>query len=140
MSATKPRPRAPSFARAVCIGAIIGVVAFTSLLAVQLIKVGETGYAVPNLRTMPDGRRVLGFTWDLRLLNLPARLLHRHTRLPCFRPQVLEHPHEPRPTRPGWSFAAWLTVGVGGYALAFATSGAVTWIALRHRRPRRTEP
>ena len=87
-----------------------------------------------NLREMPDGRRVPAFTWDLRLLNLPARLLHRHTALPCIRPQVVEYPHEPRPTRRGWSFAAWFGVGVGGYGAGFATAAAVAWVALRRRR------
>lgn len=132
----RSRPgRHPSmgFARALCLGAIIGAAAFASLLAVQVIKVGKTGYSVPNLRTMPDGRRTPAFTWDLRLLNLPARLLHRHTRLAIW-PQVVEHADKPRPTRPGWSFAAWLAVGVGGYAMSFAGLGALTWLVARGRR------
>lgn len=114
---------------------------FASLLFVQVLKVGKTGYSVPRLRTMPDGRRVPAFTWDLRLLSLPARLVHRHTRLPWIRPQVVEYPHEPRPTRPGWSFVGRISVGVGGYAVFFAILGALTSIAVRRLRvrPRRGE-
>lgn len=126
----KPR----TIARAASVGALVGAFAFLMLFAVQLIKLGETGYAVPNMRTLPDGRRVLGFTWDLRLLNLPAMLFHRHTRLPWMRPQVLEYPHDPRPTRAGWSFAAWFTVGVCGFSAAFAMLGAAAGLLSRLAR------
>ena len=132
-----PSPRPPTIARATAVGALVGAMLFLTLFVAQLIKLGETGYAVPNMRTLPDGRRVLGFTWDLRLLNVPARLFHRYTRLPWTRPQVLEYPHDPRPTRAGWSFAAWFTVGVCGFSVVFAPVGTAVGLVVRRARQAR---